>query len=99
MIIRYEILVMKKYGLKSNKIIKPNRIIKSYKWSRIIPAYGVYISQLIRYWRTCNSYQDFLHRPINSFWIKLSKTLNWDLHLKFVTIFDTPLSWLNDDHG
>jgi len=25
------------------------------------PAYGVYKSQLIRYSRTCNSYQDFLH--------------------------------------
>jgi len=26
------------------------------------PAYGVYMSQLIRYSRTCNSYQDFLHQ-------------------------------------
>jgi len=26
------------------------------------PAYGVYMSQLIRYLRTCNSYRDFLHR-------------------------------------
>jgi len=26
------------------------------------PAYGVYMSQLIRYLRTCNSYQNFLHR-------------------------------------
>jgi len=28
------------------------------------PAYGVYMWQLIRYSRTCNSYQDFLHRSI-----------------------------------
>jgi len=28
------------------------------------PAYGVYISQLIRYSRACNSYQDFLRRSI-----------------------------------
>jgi len=26
------------------------------------PAYGVYMSQSIRYSRTCNSYQNFLHR-------------------------------------
>jgi hypothetical protein len=26
------------------------------------PAYGVYISQMIRYSRTCGSYQDFLNR-------------------------------------
>jgi len=28
------------------------------------PAYGVYMSQLIRYSRTCNSYRDFLHRSV-----------------------------------
>jgi len=28
------------------------------------PAYGVYMSQLIRYSRTCYSYQDFLHRSV-----------------------------------
>jgi hypothetical protein len=28
------------------------------------PAYGVYISQLIRYSRTCSSYQDFLDRGL-----------------------------------
>jgi len=27
-------------------------------------AYGVYMSQLIRYSRTCNSYRDFLHRSV-----------------------------------
>ena len=27
-----------------------------------VPAYGVYISQLIRYSRSCGSYQDFLER-------------------------------------
>jgi hypothetical protein len=34
------------------------------------PAYGVYISQLIRYSRACGSYQDFLDR-----WLLLSKKL------------------------
>jgi hypothetical protein len=28
------------------------------------PAYGVYISQLIRYYRACGSYQDFLDRGL-----------------------------------
>ena len=28
------------------------------------PAYGVYISQLIRYSRACGSYQDFLDRGL-----------------------------------
>ena len=28
------------------------------------PAYGVYISQLIRYSRACGSYQDFCHRGL-----------------------------------
>jgi len=28
------------------------------------PAYGVYMSQLIRYSRTCNSYRDFRHRSV-----------------------------------
>ena len=26
------------------------------------PAYGVYVSQLIRYARTCSNYQDFIER-------------------------------------
>ena len=30
------------------------------------PAYGVYISQLIRYSRACGSYQDFLYRGLLS---------------------------------
>jgi hypothetical protein len=29
-----------------------------------LPAYGVYISQLIRYSRACGSYQDFLDRGL-----------------------------------
>ena len=29
-----------------------------------VPAYGVYISQLIRYFRVCGSYQDFLDRGL-----------------------------------
>ena len=28
------------------------------------PAYGVYISQLIRYYRACGSYQDILNRGL-----------------------------------
>jgi hypothetical protein len=35
-------------------------------WSNILlaPAYGVYISQLIRYSKACGSYQDFLDRGL-----------------------------------
>jgi len=29
------------------------------------PAYGVYMSQLIRYSGACNSYQDFLNQSVN----------------------------------
>jgi hypothetical protein len=36
------------------------------------PAYGVYISQLIRYSRTCGSYQDFLYRE----WLLTRKLLS-----------------------
>jgi hypothetical protein len=35
-----------------------------YKIYDIYPAYGIYISQLIRYSRTCGSYQDFLDRGL-----------------------------------
>jgi len=28
------------------------------------PSYGVYMSQLIRYSRTCDSYQDYIHRSV-----------------------------------
>ena len=37
-----------------------------------VPAYGVYISQLIRYSRACGSYQDFLDRG----WLLTRKLLN-----------------------
>jgi hypothetical protein len=41
------------------------------------PAYGVYISQMIRYSRACGSYQDFLDR-----WLLLTrKPLNQGFHL------------------
>jgi len=42
-----------------------------------IPAYGVYISQLIRYSRACDSYQDFLDRGLPLTW----KQLNQGFHL------------------
>jgi len=53
------------------------------------PAYGVYMSQLIRYSRTCNSYRGFLHR-----YVLLTKKLFWSL-----PSFDTPVSCLSDHHG
>ena len=52
------------------------------------PAYGVYISQLIRYSRTCGSYQDFLDRGLlltrkllnqGFLLVKLKSWLGWPL--------------------
>jgi len=49
------------------------------------PAYGVYISQFIRYSRACNSYQVFLRcvlltrELLNQGFIQ---KLDWDIHLK-----------------
>ena len=42
------------------------------------PAYGVYISQLIRYSRACGSYQDFLDRGLlltNNLLVKFKSSL------------------------
>jgi hypothetical protein len=46
--------------------IFPSWTFHSYVCSNIpaAPAYGVYISQLIRYSRVCGSYQDFLDRGL-----------------------------------
>ena len=58
------------------------------------PAYGVYISQLIRYSRTCGFYQDFLDR-----WLLLTmKSLNqgfllWSHHFERFTV--ATITWLN----
>jgi len=70
------------------------------------PAYGGYMSQLIRYSRTCNSYQDFLHRSVlltrkilsqgfieNGLRSTLKKFF-WSL-----PSFDTPLYCLGSHHG
>jgi hypothetical protein len=48
------------------------------------PAYGVYISQLIRYFRACGSYQDFLDRGL----LLTRKLLNqWFLFVKLKLSF------------
>ena len=52
------------------------------------PAYGVYISQLIRYSRACGSYQDFK----GSYWTQDSSWLSWSHHVKSFTIATT--TWL-----
>ena len=44
------------------------------------PAYGVYVSQLIRYARTCSNYQDFMERGkvlTQSCWARGIKKPNW----------------------
>jgi len=38
--------------------------MKSVTSRHLLYIYGVYMSQLIRYSRTCNSYQDFLQRSV-----------------------------------
>ena len=53
------------------------------------PAYGVYISQMKRYYRACGSYQDFLNRGL-LLTRKLLKQgflwLSWSHHLEYVTV-------------
>jgi hypothetical protein len=59
------------------------------------PAYGAYISQLIRYSRACGSYQDFL-----DIWLLLTRTLlnegfllvNWSHHFESFMVATT--TWL-----
>jgi hypothetical protein len=54
------------------------------------PAYGVYISQLIRYSRACGSYQDFLDRGL----LLIRKLLNqWFLLVKLKSSLRKWLGW------
>ena len=49
------------------------------------PAYGVYVSQLIRYARACSEYQDYLNEEDCSLWdcwLRNTKELNWCQHLR-----------------
>ena len=58
-----------------------------------VPAYGVYISQLIRYSRVCGSYQDVLDICQQwSYWIKTSYWLNWSHHCESCMV--TTMTWV-----
>jgi len=70
------------------------------------PAYGVYMSQLIRYSRTCSSYQDFLHQSVMLTRKLLSqgfieRRLRSTLPKVFWSLpsFDIPLLCLSDHDG
>jgi hypothetical protein len=59
-------LTVKNETLRQNKYFNFPIVNFSFICSNIpeTPAYGVYISQLIRYYRACGSYQDFLDRGL-----------------------------------
>ena len=70
-----------------------------------VPAYGVYISLLIRYSRACGSYQDVLDRGLQltrkllNQWFLLGK-LKWSLR-KFLSWLGWPIwnTCVTNDHG
>jgi hypothetical protein len=68
-------------GYAKNEILRQQRWFQFSHWELSIcisnipsaPTYGVYISQLIRYSRACDSYDDFLDRGLlltGIYWIK-----------------------------
>jgi len=61
----------------------------------LIPVYGVYISQLIRYPRACGSYQDFLDRGLLLTWQLLNQEfllIKLKSSLQFFTV--PTMTWL-----
>ena len=71
------------------------------------PAYGVYISQLIRYSRACGSYQDFLDRGLlltkkllnqGFFLVKLKSSL-WKFYSRHHNLVDRNGISVTNDHG
>jgi hypothetical protein len=65
-----------------------------YIWCNIpaVPAYGVSISQLIRYFRACGSYQHFLDRELLLTRKPLSQRISWSHHVESCTV--ATLTWL-----
>jgi hypothetical protein len=61
---RQKPLGMLSFHWKSTKIVLIRENMEQFIWSNVrsAPAYGVNISQLIRYSRACGYYQDFLDR-------------------------------------
>ena len=64
------------------------------------PAYGVYVSQLIRYARTCSNYQDFMERGkvlTTKLWTRGIEKPNWKQHLRSsmgdIMIWSIPTMW------
>ena len=65
-----------------------------YIWSNVpaAPAYGVCISQLIRYFRACGSYQHFLDRELLLTRKLLNQGISWSQHFESCTVAN--ISWL-----
>ena len=65
-----------------------------YIWSNIpaVPAYGVCISQLIRYSRVCGSYQHFLDRELMLTRKLLNQGISWSHHFESCTVAN--LTWI-----
>ena len=65
-----------------------------YIWSNIpaAPAYGVCISQLIRYSRACGSYQHFLDRELLLTRKLLNQGISWSHHIESFTVAN--MTWL-----
>jgi hypothetical protein len=59
-----------------------------------VPAYGLYIFQLIRYSRACGSYHEFRDRglPLTRYWTKGSSWLSWCHHFESFTV--ATMTWL-----
>ena len=64
-----------------------------YIWSNVpaAPAYGVCISQLIRYFRACGSYQHFLDRELLLTRKLLNQGISWSHHLESYVWWPTGL--------
>ena len=63
----------------------------------VAPAYGVYISQLIRYSRACGSYQDFLDSGLLLVKLKSSLRKCYGRHHDFVDRYGISVSQMTTD--
>ena len=66
----------------------------SYIWSNIpaASAYGVCISQLIRYFRACDSYHHFLDKELLLTRKLLNQGISWSHHIESCTLAN--MTWL-----
>ena len=66
-----------------------------YIWSNVpaAPAYGVCISQLIRYFRACGSYQHFLDKELLITRKLLNQGISWSHHFESCAVAN--MTWLS----